>query len=113
MGTQKAIQTLQPDIVRFVKAKIRSEGPRARGRGRGRGRGGPPGRIATKVPQRPDNTSTNTTEGPKLQPVNGDSVTPAGGSSRPDVNGDEPVAKRQKLEEDAANMDVDVDIMGT
>jgi len=114
MGTQKAIQTLQPDIVRFLKAKIRSEGQRARGRVRGRGRGGLPGRIAGKALQKADGTLPNTSRESKTQSINAESdATGAAGTSSAEVDVDERVAKRQKLEEDAVNMDVDVDIMGT
>lgn len=114
MGTQKALETLQGDVARFLKAKMRPEGAgRGRGRGKGKARGGggrgrggfPIGKVTEATA---DSTSSTTTAA-----VDGVEATADGVIKREyeDVTTEEPPAKRVKL--DTEEVDGDIDILGT
>ncbi|KAF8529218.1 hypothetical protein BU17DRAFT_73384 [Hysterangium stoloniferum] len=129
MGAQKALETLQVDVVRFLKTKMRSEGGnRGRGRGKGRGRGGGlgNGRTSEKGPKQEDSTPGAETSDATTVQANGhhNAISPANeaaktvngqGQAAVDSTSEEPPKKKRKLkdETDASSMDIDVDIVGT
>lgn len=116
MGTQKALETLQGDVARFLKAKMRPEGAgRGRGRGKAKARGGGRGRgglpIGKVIEGTGDSTSSTTTT--TAVAVDGVEATANGVVKREDedVTTEEPPAKRVKL--DTEEVDGDIDILGT
>jgi len=130
MGAQKALETLQVDVARFLKTRMRLEGGnrgRGRGKARGRGSGLGNGRMSGKGPKQEDSTPGGETSDATTVQANGhhDGISP-GSEAAKSVNGqgqaavadstsEEPPKKKRKLkdETDASSMDIDVDVVGT